>query len=370
MRNYLYIIILIAVALVGCQKDVPPMSDADDASFYLSASTESNITRVPYEQTEPSATPEGTLRAAIWASSNDASFENNGWNGKTDANGADVSGQVAIHTTANFVSARPQLLTAAVYPANGQTVHFIGLHPQAGWGHNGSNTQAVTSANFTFNGSQDVMFAPRKAGTYDSSNSATNIVNLHFYHLLTLLKIKIFAESQEAKTAWGNVKSITIKSKNKATIDIVGTYDYTNHSNVTYQSTENEYVWLPIYRIGSNEVFASNAKPYSLSCPPEVTKPQEVAYVLCSPVEAKDKVLADGASEVWVEVPEYTLEIETENRHVQLPIDLRKNETTFFTGSTRATCFTLNLAFKMGNTIVATADVDDWKYGGTGNVEL
>ena len=354
------------MVMVGCQKELPPMSNADGGPIYLSASTERTITRVPYEQTTPNATPEGMLSAAIWASSDNDSFQNSNKNGRYEDGGTIyVDGEVAIHTTANFVSEKPQLLTAAVYPTNGQTVNFVGLYPKTGWGNNGSDTQVITSANFTFDGSQDVMFAPKVAGQYDSDNTGTNenIVDLKFYHLLTWLKIKIFAENQEAKTAWGRVKSITIRSKNKAIVNVVGG----DATNATFESTEGEYISMPLYRTGSNNVLASETNPYSLN-----DTPQEVAYVLCAPVEAKDKVVEDeGASEeVWVEVPEYTLDIVTENRQVVLPIDLRKNQNEYFTGSTRAKCFTLNLNFKMGNSIVVTATVDDWVYGGTGNFEF
>lgn len=55
---------------------------------------------------------------------------------------------------------------------------------------------------------------------------------------------------------------------------------------------------------------------------------------------------------------------------MEVPIDLRVNSTSFYEGSTRAKCFTLNLNFKMGNTIVVTANVADWTLGGSGHVEL
>jgi hypothetical protein len=49
-----------------------------------------------------------------------------------------------------------------------------------------------------------------------------------------------------------------------------------------------------------------------------------------------------------------------------LPIDLKTDDDTYFSENTRSKHFTLNLTFKMGNTIVITAtlQVTDWKYGG------
>lgn len=363
MKQLIHIIILSTIFLVGCQKDSLQESNYEEAPIYLSAITEGNITRVPYEETTPNQTPEGILHAAIWASSDKDSFLNSGKNGKTDGT---TDGVVAIHTSANFVSGNPQLLADAVYPNNNQDVYFVGLHPQNNWSVNSNGTMA----SFTFNGNEDVMFAPRATGTYDKDN----IVDLTFYHLLTLLKIRMYAENQETEIAWGKIKSIKISSKNKVSIDIVNEYDYTNHSKITYFPEGDSFEWLPLYKKGSDNILATEEKPYSLLYLPENGTPkniEEVAYVLCSPVIAKGKVKEyEGDKEISKEVPEYTLDIVTEHRHVQLPIDLKKNTNDYFEGSTRAKCFTLNLTFKMGNTIVVTANVDDWDFGGTGNIEL
>ena len=73
---------------------------------------------------------------------------------------------------------------------------------------------------------------------------------------------------------------------------------------------------------------------------------------------------------VDVEIPEYTLHIETDNRKIELPIDLRRNADQYFMGSTRARCFTLNLTFKVGSTILVSAEIEDWTFGGMGEIIL
>ena len=59
-----------------------------------------------------------------------------------------------------------------------------------------------------------------------------------------------------------------------------------------------------------------------------------------------------------------------------VPIDLKVNASEYFgedevnDTTTRSRCFTINLTFKMGNTIVVTADVTDWDLGGGADVEM
>lgn len=363
---------------VGCQRESAPETPREEAKIYLSATTEGHdATRAPYEYTVPNDNRDGVLHAAIWASS--FYTEQSGYrfpNPTPPLNGKNGTGedehQVAIHATADFDSGAPQLLDQAVYPQSGTPVFFIGLHPQTGWQSSNDDKEA----NFTFDGSHDVMFAPRIEGKYADTSTSDNIVfdvpELKFWHLLTWLKVRMIAEDEQAMSAWGKITDIKITSKNHVNININRTDDYLDNgaidmSCVTFDSTSGFSGLLPLYQPKSDNIFPA-AGGYQLKYLSEkVTAPEEVAYVLCSPVDALDRVVEDGQE---VTSPEYVLHIETERRRVEVPIDLRVNSSTFYTGSTRAKCFTLNLNFKMGNTIVVTADVVDWTLGGMGNVEL
>lgn len=372
MRRFIYITLAI-MWLISCQKEsLSNSSSVDGAPIYLSAITEhSTDTRAPYEYTSPNDGENGVLHAAIWASSfgNDNigyTYPNpepplNGKNGvETNAN------QVAIHATADFDSNAPQLLNQAVYPMVGTTVFFVGLHPQSGWS---VNTDA-NKANFTFNGSNDVMFAPRIKGQYaQSDDQVINAPQLHFYHLLTWLKVRIKAEDADAISAWGKITKMEISSNTKVEIDLSD-----KNSSASAEVSEGEFNFskcefstpgkLSLYKAGSDDEFVTPTNGYTMS----TTSPQDiVAYVLCSPVDAVATTVVDSKD---VTVPEYTLYIETENRRVELPIDLKINDGAYYTGNTRGKHFTLNLTFKMGNTIIVTAQAEDWKLGGAGNVEL
>lgn len=380
MRRYTHIYILAVVALLvgACRNESLPLAAENEAQIYLTAVTEGHTaTRAPYDYTVPNDNSDGVLHAAIWASSFYNAVEgytypnpNPPLNGK---NGMGVNEhQVAIHATADFDSGAPQLLDQAVYPQSGTPVFFVGLHPQTGW----QTDVDSKSANFTFDGSCDVMYAPRIEGKYASGSTAENPVfdvpELKFWHLLTWLKVKVIAEDEQAKAAWGKITDMKITSTNHVSIDINRADDSIvdgkiDMSCATFSNVSGFDGQLPMYQVGSDNLFPSSGG-YQLQCyDAKVNAPVEVAYVLCSPVDATSKSIVDG---VEVDSAEYVLHIETEHRKVEVPIDLRVNDTKHYEGSTRAKSFTLNLTFKMGNTIVVTADVVDWTLGGSGHVEL
>ena len=378
MKQLIYIIFA-ALLMTSCLEGGIQETEQEGAPIYLSVVAEhSEVTKAPYLLTIPNDTEDGILRTAIWATSFREGAEgaytfyyrnpNPPLNGKNGT--GDNEGQVAIHATADFDSGYPQLLDQAVYPKAGTPVFFVGLHPQTGWSLESDDKVAT----YTFDGSQDVMYAPRREGKYATTGSESLVFDapqLKFWHLLTWMKVKMVAESEEVLDAWGKIIDIKITSNNKVTVEVSREDDEVdnliNTDIVSYSSTTSHDGLLPLYSTGSDDLFPASAGYQLEYLSTEVKAPIEVAYVLCSPVDAKSTDVVDG---VDVEVAEYILHIETEHRKVQLPIDLRKNTSTHYTGSTRAKCFTLNLTFKMGNTIVVTADVDDWKLGGTSNVDV
>lgn len=351
--------------LVACQQELPVAEENKEGGpIYLSAVVESQTaSRAPYTYTVPNSTNAGKLYTTVLASS---VFENGAYSFKhVEGNNGEHGGMVSIHTDANFESETPQLLANAVYPPEGTPVYFIGLHPQNTWNVNDAGTQA----SLTIDGSQDAMFAPRIEGTY-AQDDQLNTEQFTFKHLLTWLRIKIKAEDEATAAsgttikAWGKIKNMKITSKNQIMIDLSAVTNNTLEC-VSYSESTGYTGFLPIRYVKDDTEFPGT-EGYEL-------KPEwdEVAYVLCTPVNATETVYDDNVNED-VETAEYTLHIETENRTVGLPIDLKKNDTEYFTGNTRSHFFTLALNFKMGNTIVITAtlEVSDWQYGGTGTGDI
>ena len=340
MKRMLYIVPVIGLCL-ACRSELPSDVGADGAPIYLSASMEKPIdSRVPY-QSAPVPTPEEVLHAAIWATT-EGKYMGQDWNGKDSGN------KVDIHGSASFSDGLPKLLNDAVYPkpAAGQTINvdFIGLHPQTGWTtENGAGEKAV----FTFDGSHDVMFASEKTGAYAIDNTG-NILTLEFKHLLTWLKIKIKAENENVSKSWGTIREMKISSKNKVSIDLMKTYDFADC--VEYSGDDK----LNLHQVGSDAVFPATGG-FELT---NTSNFKEEAYVLCQPVTATDEDLGETTAE-------YTLYIKSDRREVAIPIDLMKNETACFEGSTRAKHFTLNLTFMVGSTVMVQAEVteEDWELG-------
>ena len=351
MKRILYLIPLIAI-FCACQQ--ANEIESNDAKIYLSASiVEAIETRGAYTSTTPTAND--VLRATVWAT-NTGTYIGRGLSGRGQT--GDLADVVDIHATANFDSGDPKLLNEAVYPKSGKEVAFIGLHPNRGW--NTKDEDEVDGgdgkiAEFTFNGSQDVMFAPKVTGQYASDDETIRVLELNFKHMLTWLKIKIKAENEMAAKSWGKIQSIEIKSNDKVSINLMQTYDFS--TCVEFSGEEDNR--LPLYKVGTDEVFPGS-EGFELTN----TEYKEEAYVLCEPVVGQLTHPYDGPTY------EYTLHIKTERREVDLPIDLMKNSTECFEGSTRAKHFTLNLNFMVGNIVMIESEVNDWEFGESIDVDV
>ena len=303
-NNIQYMPILIAIVwLLGAchQEDMEAEKDADSSVYLAAAIEEQIVSRVAYELTTP--TQEKPLFASIWASSISREYPDKGKNG--------ADGEVALHTSVRFESGNPQLLDAVIYPKKNQEnnqyppVYFIGLYPKSdSWSVEGDSLKA----SLEFTGKEDVMFAPEIFGHYDISyDDSPEFV---FEHLLTLLKVKMIADSVEVKNAWGQIQSMKITTQNRVTIDLSRTYDATC-LNYTGDGVE-----LPLYKTGKDEVLAVESAPFDLPYKrSDSDQPEEVAYVLCSPVNDTDQGVEPLA--------EYMLTIETDRRKVVIPVDLK-----------------------------------------------
>lgn len=334
MRRRQIILIAAACCICGCISKHPDGYGEDPGTLVrLSAVMDDGMeSRAPYMPTVP--TPSSPLNAYIMASTTD-----DGSYPDSDIDGTQAGGDVAVHTKATFQSGSSQLITGVYYNAISKpTVCFVAMHPWEGW----MMADDDTKASFTFDGSDDVMFAPKTTGSYNS----TPAPSLHFSHLLTLLKISISAENETVAQAWGPIKEMTIKSRNGVTVDLAS-----NEISFTDPLTT-----LPFYYTGTDSEFPDPGNGFSMK-----TTPEEVAYVLCEPVEA---FATDpyGSNRLT----EYTISIESEHRNVDLGVDLMDGADTYFEGDTRGKMFTLNLSFMMGNTIAIATRITDWQTGGIG----
>lgn len=356
MWNNLNIILFAVFGLcfASCQNDDEIISQYTGDEIRLNATVENNVmSRSAYTLTLPSK--ENPLEVAVWASTTPRKYENLGQNGRND------DGIVSMYTTANFTNNQEQLLDDAVYPKTGKPVYFIGLHPKDKWltGSDGSGNNGISAVR-TFTGCEDIMFAPEIFGQYGMNKE--NWPKFKFKHLLTWLRVCVAAESEAVSNAWGKLKSMKIKSFNTVTVELDKDFDNNNCLNYSRSDQEKETL-LDFYKTGTDTKFLDENISGTWYALPYDVAPQEVAYVLCAPVEATE------FSQTGERTAEYTLVIETENRSVELPIDLMVGNS-YFTGNTRRNQFILNLTFKMGSNIAVAATVSDWRAGGMGIVEL
>lgn len=352
----LYAVVCTAL-LFSCKDDKVDTDVFADRRIYLRATVENAeaTTRLPFPVGyQPNR--ERPLDAAIWASTTSQKFENKNLNGKTG-----TSTEVALHTTAKFTNSKEQLLSDAVYPNTTNTsVYFVGMHPQTGWSTTDGTQATHTSA---IDGKTDVMFAPQISGTYGGNTDNITWPTFHFHHLLTWLRIQMVAESEEVSKAWGKVTGLTIRSKKEISIDLSK-----GEANIANAATFSGDIDLNFYRTDADVTFPGT-DGYLLKGPYGSTdyKPyiEEVAYVLCAPVEATEK-----DTETENKTTEYTLTVTTERRTVTVDVDLMDGDGSYFDKSTRNHQFILLLKFKMGDNISVIAQPVDWKTGGLGSGEL
>lgn len=342
MKRFITTTFIAAALLVtSCTKTAIP----EGSNIYLCATLHNpELAKSPFEGSVPSSA--NPLNAIVLASTERHKYPNTG------LDGTNAKGEVAVHSTARFQSNTSQLLSGALYhPTERPTVYFTSLHPQAEW------NITPTAASFQFNGSQDVMFAPETKGSYESNPMPT----LNYHHLLTYLKVKIGAESENVSVAWGKIKDITIESKDGITVAL--NKDYTYEDCVSLGATTTD---MPFYKPGSDIRFP-DAEGFDIPYP--LTSAQYSCYTICAPVVAK-KYDEFNTSENIVRIPEYYITITSVNRSITVPVDLRVANEDYYDGSTHGKLFTLNLSFLMGSNIAVSATVSDWETGGTGSGDI
>lgn len=377
MKRLIFIFSCVLSCLVSCQDYSPDTHIPDGGLIYLSASVNENmLTRSPYYSSESASegfscpTTKHPLNVDVWGSTDAYTFKHIEEGGKV-LDGSGENGKVSIHTDACFTSGQPQLLRAAIYSKTTKPdVYFVSFHPMSQDGEKWTDNAGV-SASYTFNGNDDVMFAPQVSGKYAQDYEASPV--LSFHHLLTWLRVEIKAESKEVSDSWGKITGMKITSKNTVKIDLsASAYDsdgsykfedsiqYSGEAKFNFYSTVEEESYVGS-QVTLEKKFTDDVFPGSEGAEIPYLQSEELAYVLCAPVDAEETMVSDGKD---VPAPEYYIEITTEKRSVTVPVDLLKAENEPFLGSTRCYQFNLRLNFKMGNTVYVTTSISDWQVGG------
>lgn len=344
MKYWSFICIFSLLIMSGCSSNIDRDMN-EDLRVYICASVDKAVdTRTPYvpsddADTEPDIPDDAhPLSVKILASTDPQAYVNGGEPGDPESGAY----YVAYHTAANFKSGNKQLLEGVIYSKDQTNIYFTGMHPEDGW----TVTADGRTASYTSEGHEDVMYAHKDNGYYSTEASVFPI--MVFHHLMTWLRFEIKAQDVDIAQTWGKIKEIQIHAGNKVEIDLTHEFDNDNENEnwKTYISHPGPVVELPLYAKGTDDVFPG-AVPY----PIPYNSSEEVAYVMCAPVNA-------SAQET-----DYLLDITTENRSATVSVNLKAAAGTDFSGSTMGKQFTLLLTFKPGNNIAVSANVTDWKNG-------
>lgn len=376
MKKSVHIIFCLGLLLLtlSCEKRYGIEMAGQPIYLSVSLPEEKPETKVPFEGSAPSTS--NPLNVSVWASTTPAVFKNEGLDG-SEEDGFEVS----IHTYGHFQSGSPQLLTQAIYPPprEGESgsytaapVYFVAMHPRsADW----TTDADGETAKYIFSGCEDVMFAPQVQGAYDTEKQEQEVTvspTLAFQHLLTRISVKMGIVLEEGenledvKNAWGEVTALKIQaydSKGGGVLEGLNTvsidlkqgegFDYDSDVKFSYGGAGSSIgSSMNFYLTGTDTEFSGAS--VSLS-----NEMEELAYVMCAPVVAIN------------DSHEYLITVTTKNRGEQkVVLDLMKDGSTKFIGSTRGKHFGVSLKFKKGNAIAIDAGVDDWQNGGFGSGEF
>lgn len=240
------------------------------------------------------------------------------------------------------------------FPQGVSTVYLCGLYPnpkETFWTNNG------TTATCTFDGSDDVMYAPEVTTVKNGA-----VGNLAFTHQMTKLEVKVQAADAASATAWGDITSLTLtgiqtedNTVAAANVNSVATVDLAAGTT----SFGTPVASLPFYGMKDATTYTNTVvNTLTLS---ETPATNAVAYTIC------EAITADGGTD-----NEFQLAITTENRPdpTYILVNLKgAGDATDYSESTAGQSFTVNLSFS-ATEIFATASVKEWTPQGETDVTV
>jgi len=325
-------VLFTAMALSSCdntrESQPDPVACRD---VYIQAAVGSKPeSRAPFEGNVPSV--DKPLDAVVWASPTSKSY--------TSAAG-DLGKPTVTESKVLFLSGKPQLIKGIHYPDDKKPLYFVALHPETGW-----TTGMGNMAYHSITGDEDLLFAKETSGSYGTKT----LPRLEFKHMLTQICVKLRAEDENAVEAWGNLKSLKVKSFSRASVS-VGADD----PSFYYDGSETD---LDFFITGSGKVFPGDDDTLPVDVPLE-------SYVLCAPITVNATGGTDAADK------NYVIILETENRTIKQTVEMTDIGTeTFAGGSTMGHKFTLNICLKLGYNITAETTVDRWEFGGSASTTV
>lgn len=331
MKKYIFPLVAVLGFAACTPENENPMGDGND-EIKLQM-TQLNIeTRAPYMAQEPSAqTP---LLARVLCSQTQGDYT-------VEIDGADngfinfTAASTATSFCTNNGTEAPKF-----FPAGVNKAYLVGLYPAEKWTKNGG-----TAAQFTFNGSHDVMFAPE-----DTTVKRGVVGTLAFDHKLTKINIQLRAVDSASIAPWGEIENIALTG--------VGANQPNQQVEISFADGKptfsDQVASLSCYGMDSTDYTDEAYTATALT-----TTPTTVAYTICEPVDA-----TGGTTN------EYTLTVTSSTKgDVLVPFSLTSNKNVEFIGNTAGYAFTVTLSFSAVE-IQAQATVTPWDEQGTTDVTI
>lgn len=266
---------------------------------------------------------DANISAIVYASATTNNYKTLAWTG-------DNAGKISITngTTVAFTQTE-------YYPSDGSSIYMKAVYPVP------SAAPTNNIITYTIDGDMDIMMTGELSGSRKTSESGSK--ELNFNHMLTQLKIKVIAEDAAAKTAWGEISSITVNKVNTSIqLDLSKAYNGTA-TDAALTST------------GSNDKSIT-----FVGLPTDKTMPTISTETTAAEIAASAKEM--GYAMIQPGNTDYELSITTANS-----TDMKVNVT--LTESKASTSYDIVLTFK-ASSITASATIGEWISGTGTNTEV
>lgn len=252
----------------------------------------------------------------------------------------------------NFGATAVGFTAPKAYPHAVNPVYLVGLYPSDLWDATTTGTDKIS---FTFTGKEDVM-ASNQVATVKNDVISNTHKSLTFHHLLTRLNLTVQAKDDDARTAWGQVKSLKVVSTNYKVTVTLGTGTDAIAPDTVFAGGEKEF---DFYNIGADTPYCNAAQ----TLPLESDNPTTQSYALVAPQGDA------SATEIGYTIKVTTTNYNTTERVIYVPLKVSTNGANFANQSTAGKKFEVVLTFTATN-IEATATVIPWALGGNGDVDV
>jgi hypothetical protein len=201
MKKSAFLLLLLLPLLAGCKDSTDTPSPVESAKISLLGSVSSTLQTRGDGVIDPTASGFATTALSLNFARIDQDVSTGMYPsyGSTALNATRVAGTGS--TAINFDAGSEQYYTAR---ATNNESKLVGWYPRT----------AVASGvvDFTFDGSTDLMLSNEVAGSSSALFSAVAQA-FTFNHLLTQLQFKVYATDDAAKTSWGTITSVKVKSQ-------------------------------------------------------------------------------------------------------------------------------------------------------------